>query len=367
MNDKEYESSSMKPDATSLEKRSCEKIVILVLVALVTWCCPAQTDAQGSWTNHGPDGGTVSAIAFSTDSDSLVVAGTERGGVYSSADGGLSWISVTFGLPSLMIQTLAFDPSGTREVFVGLVGDGIYRFGTTADLWTASNDGLPPVATVLEIVGGSSAQSEMYAAIAGDGVFSSSDGGATWSALNQGLSSREVAALAVGNGASETVFAGTQVGVFALDAGSTTWRTTGVLPGSTDVLALAIDPSNQDRIYAGTLDGLAVSADGGDTWSSTGEADLPGRVDEIEVDPNESIDPLRLRRLRFLGYGLQVDQQRRGLASDGRRPRRQRRLGPRHCAGAIQHHTRRCAQRRDLPFCRWRTALERFEQWSRKF
>src|SRR5262245_53523270 len=78
---------------------------------LMALCCQAGlTDlatAASSWTNHGPDGGGVTAIAIDPVHPDTLYAGTWTAGTWKSIDGGSDWTHTSTGLPSSDVRDLA--------------------------------------------------------------------------------------------------------------------------------------------------------------------------------------------------------------------------------------------------------------------
>ena len=56
------------------------------------------TPSRAGWVSHGPEGGTVTALAVDSASPSTVYAGTFGGGVFKTTNGGGSWSAVNSGL-----------------------------------------------------------------------------------------------------------------------------------------------------------------------------------------------------------------------------------------------------------------------------
>src|SRR5439155_1757938 len=80
------------------------------LVSGLTLTLLLATPSRAGWVSHGPEGGTVTALAVDSASPSTVYAGTFGGGVFKTTDGGGSWSAVNTGLPSNA------DVAGARAV-----------------------------------------------------------------------------------------------------------------------------------------------------------------------------------------------------------------------------------------------------------
>ena len=81
------------------------RVVFTSLFLLVTCHSSLVTvlHAQGG----GPPGGEVNALAIDPSNPATLYAGTERGGVFKSTNGGSSWTAVNSGLTITFVPALA--------------------------------------------------------------------------------------------------------------------------------------------------------------------------------------------------------------------------------------------------------------------
>ena len=114
-----------------------------------------------------------------------VLLATDRGGVFSSFDGGVSFEMSNRGFSNQQVTAFTADPRNAASVYVGLVND--------------------------KLAGG---------------VFKSSDGGVSWEQTSTGLGGRDVFSLL--NTSDGTLLAGTAHGVFRLEDGL--WTDSSSLP-----------------------------------------------------------------------------------------------------------------------------------------
>lgn len=246
----------------------------------------------------------------------LYVATAERGGVYSSANGGRSWRHIGSGISSDNFYSLRVSPKGhivlstfeevlvsknggvswsslrgggyvkdflfTRsETFLSVHWRGGFNYASTENQgeWERSRGNVDFLITgVLE-----AENKRLWGATFGGGVRVSDDGGKNWSAFGDGPENRSVLSLAW-NGSTGTLFAGTyEGGVFARQ-GEEAWRSAseGLPPGSiVQALAVAKDGS----VWAGThRDGCFVSRYGGRGWESFPEGGGNG-VSVTAIEP----------------------------------------------------------------------------------
>ena len=176
------------------------------------------------WTTHGPDGGSVTAVAVDPANADVVYAGSFNAGLFKSVDGGGHWASVNGGLPFGNVTAVAVDPVDPATV---------------------------------------------YSAVSSS-VFKSVDGGGQWTALAlpsavPGIGYPQT--LAVEN--SHTLLVSTCNALFESADGGAAWTTHPIQIGGGILCPthLTLDPADSKRIYASTAEGLLRSADGGATWT----------------------------------------------------------------------------------------------------
>jgi photosystem II stability/assembly factor-like uncharacterized protein len=113
------------------------------------------------------------------DPEGSIYAGTFDGGVFRSADGGMTWRPISRALPNDSIRGILFT---SRGLFVA-TGQGIFKTTDKGRQWIPLNKGLTSMATQVLIESGSGA---LYVGT-NAGAFRSDDDGQTWSPINQGL------------------------------------------------------------------------------------------------------------------------------------------------------------------------------------
>jgi ligand-binding sensor domain-containing protein len=112
------------------------------------------------------------------DPDQSIVAGTFDGGVFRSADGGLTWRPISRALPNDSIRGIV---SSDRSLVVA-TGNGIFKTVDQGRQWIPVNKGLTNQA--IQVLIGSK-ETGLYAGTS-SGVFRSDDG-SSWIAINEGL------------------------------------------------------------------------------------------------------------------------------------------------------------------------------------
>ena len=113
------------------------------------------------------------------DPEGGIYAGTFDGGVFCSADGGITWRPISRALPNDSIRGILFN---SRGLFVA-TGHGIFKTTDKGRQWVPLNNGLTSMAIQVLIESGAGV---LYAGTS-DGAFRSDDDGRTWNPINQGL------------------------------------------------------------------------------------------------------------------------------------------------------------------------------------
>ena len=120
------------------------------------------------------------------DPEGGIYAGTFDGGVFLSADGGVTWRPISRALPNDSIRGILFN---RRGLFVA-TGHGIFKTTDKGRQWVPLNKGLTSMAIQVLIESGAG----VFYAGTSDGAFRSDDDGRTWNPINQGLEGGEAPA-----------------------------------------------------------------------------------------------------------------------------------------------------------------------------
>jgi photosystem II stability/assembly factor-like uncharacterized protein len=274
-------------------------------------------------------GGRVSAVAGVAGNANVYYVGAADGGVFSTADGGVTWKAEFQHEPVASIGALAVDPQNPSVVWAGTgeanvrtdvsYGDGVYKSTDGGAHWKwmglknsfqISRIVIDPhhPDTVLVAVMGSP-----YSDSADRGVYRTTDGGATWKKVLYTGPSVGISDMAMDPKNPQVVFAATyrfrrtpwsysdggpEDAIYrSIDGGSTWQRLSGHgLPEKPVTrIGLAIAPSAPNVVYAvmGSNEGvLWRSDDGGDHWtlvSKDQEVDVRAfYFSHIAVDPKNA-------------------------------------------------------------------------------
>ena len=176
-------------------------------IALVLLASPSASRAQSipasmlqglTWRNIGPfQGGRVEAVAGIPGNASTFYFGAVNGGVWKTVDAGQTWESAWHGPDVGTIGALAVAPSDPNVIYAGTgepdprtdiaSGDGVYRSTDAGRTWT--NIGLRDSRQIARIVVDPRDPDVALVAAEGDvfkpsserGVYRTTDGGKTWS------------------------------------------------------------------------------------------------------------------------------------------------------------------------------------------
>lgn len=272
----------------------------------------AAITANAQWQQgNGINGGTVHCLAVK---DTIILAGTDTGGVFISTDDGLNWTASNNGLPEKNVVALlvkgntivaalgngfssgcffistdngaSWTPAANQYfgvVFTMVLNGqdilagtwfGVARSVNDGNSWsTLSTNGLPSNASVSAIVVNSG---NLYAGVSsssagGTGVFLSANSGTDWSAKNTGLTNTVVTAMAAFDG---KIYAGTNGGrVFSSADNGENWTSS-----STGITNTSVQSLHQGgaHLYTGTNGGVFITTNGTD-WKSI-NANLPANT-----------------------------------------------------------------------------------------
>jgi hypothetical protein len=272
----------------------------------------------GGWT-FGSVSGRVSSIAADWAGGTLWVA-TASGGLWKSANDGLSWTNTFDSVGTMTVGTVAVDPNDPNVIWAGTgennqgcesyFGIGLLRSADGGLTWEARNgsgatslDELASFANVIvdprdsdHIVTGGRIRGCADGSSTSGGIFTSNDGGLTWT---ERLANRQVYEIAQDPAVLDVFWAGTSEGVFKSVDNGVTWtlQTASGLPsGSPGRTELAIAPSDGNTVYAlfsGGGSSFWRTTDGGASWTqmSTGSDACDGQCTYNMVIRVHNTDP----------------------------------------------------------------------------
>lgn len=208
-----------------------------------TWGGGVYRFGGSGWTPVNNGLGQRYVVALACDSAANLYAGTEREGVFKSANGGSSWSAANSGLTNRRTVTLRW-------------GSGAMMLGTRAGVFRSTDQGASwsPVGlaadAVFDFAFDPRDANRMWAATTTRGVLSTNNGGATWTSVAEaeGLQAYSVALDAQG-----ILWAGTRnAGIYHYEAG--TWVRHSLDPDR--VYMVRYNGAGGGRLLAATADGI---------------------------------------------------------------------------------------------------------------
>ena len=250
-------------------------------------------DEDVQWRCVGPGGGGwIQSILASRHRAETLFVGCDVGGFYRSDDAGASYTIHNIGFEDYYVECLAEHPTDPKTIYAGNKG-GVYKSVDGGLTWRWLRDGFPSVqeyaysAMISKIVLDPQRPETVYAAIGqpreergGQGaIYKSENGGATWRQLvqhGQLAPKLPIFDLAIHPQNSKRMLISTLKGVFASDDGGATWAASNTgLPDHLRTRRLAQSPSDPQIVYVSLKAkggekpwqaGVYRSEDGGCSW-----------------------------------------------------------------------------------------------------
>jgi photosystem II stability/assembly factor-like uncharacterized protein len=240
--------------------------------------------------------------------EKIIYAGTTQG-LWKSPDGGSTWRK-TNPYP-YVINSIVIDPTNHEQLYLATDRSGILSSRDGGVTFQALNEGF-----INRNIGGFVSSDALYLSSLYDGdfggIFSSVDSGRSWKLnANQGaLKGKNVISLAVAPANPRFLFAGTYEGLLKSEDGGMSWRavtgstprlaasktsrskspaaTTVPLP-ETKIFDVQFSTATPNTVYAATAQGLFGSLDNGVTWKKTSGLPATSPVYKVGLhasDPN---------------------------------------------------------------------------------
>jgi photosystem II stability/assembly factor-like uncharacterized protein len=215
-------------------------------------------------TNRGLVATQINSLVTDPAVSATAYAGTFKGGVAKTVDGGRHWSAR--GLGGQIVFGLAVDPVRPDNVWAA-TSDGVYRSPEGGRTWRRML--AVPMHSGSSVAVAPSAGRVIYAGIGGRSLYHSTNGGKTWRKPEL-RPKQTVYSIVVHPRRPLTVWAGTVGTVLKSTDGGVTWLKPGAgLFEYMVVSALVMHPSNPRILYAGgELGGVYRSVDGGAHWHS---------------------------------------------------------------------------------------------------
>lgn len=246
----------------------------------------------------------------------LQIAGaTGTGGLAVSNDYGATWTSLHNGLPSAPVTTVLIDPTspvGSRTIYAGVYGYGVYKSTNGGQSWTNMSQGITPEANRQVYSLKRTDDGALYVSVAGrrptgsmtspllGGLYKSTDGAQTWTCISSSQMYR-TCDFAIDPTNSNIIYvaamggSGYSGGIYKTVNGGASWQR--LVPNyDPNVLSyfeafnVTLNPQNPSIVYCfSNTHGLFISYNGGATWTTSTPENSPPflNVQRITWDPQD--------------------------------------------------------------------------------
>ena len=235
---------------------------------LFTLCClPLHAS---SWLPFGPDGGDARSFAADPHDHAHLYLGTLTGWIYESHDGGGSWKRLAWigKRDDFALDNIVVDSSNSKHILVGawVLGSadgGIYSTNDGGESWVSDQD---MQGQSIRALSASPSNPKILVAGTLKGVYRSTDGGEHWQLISPAgsMELHEVESIAIDPADPQIIYAGTWHLPWKTIDGGAHWTSIkqGVIEDS-DVFSIIVDPKNSQVVYASACSGIYKSEDGG--------------------------------------------------------------------------------------------------------
>jgi len=218
--------------------------VIAASLLLLVLAILANAD-ENAWTTNGPYGASVKTIAIHPLDNHVIYLGTVGNGIYKTTDSGESWNHLDNGNIFSCMRVIAIHPFAPDTIYIA--------------------------STV--------------------GMYKSSDAGNSWIFLTPPHAQNEIRAFMIHPVENNLLFAGGWDQWMSTNSGQS-WFALNDIPQSAGIEALAVNPGNPDIIYlvAGCMlmnEGVWKSTDRGWSW-----VNIQNNIDAIGYGMDISVDPV---------------------------------------------------------------------------
>lgn len=247
----------------------------------------------GSWYRYPLPGAEVKSLVADPALPGVFWAGTAQGGIYRSADGGVSWTSPPSGapFPGFAVTSLATDPTRPGAVWAGLTGvvkGGLLArstdLGRTFEVVRRWEDRAG--ARVVAV----SQRGRKTVGVGGDwGIELSEDDGVTWRASAPPLDPGSgVSFLAFDPFLPGVLYCGSFRHPFRSRDGGRTWlRIANGMVEDTEIFAIDFSPDDPNDFWAATCGWVYRTTDGAANWMRYREGLADRRSQAVRVDPRD--------------------------------------------------------------------------------
>lgn len=225
----------------------------------------AQYFSELHWRLVGPHrAGRTWWVTGVAGDPTVYYAGTPAGALWKTTNGGLTWASISDGLPVTGVGAVAVAASNPNILYVGTgsntLGHGVYRSNDAGTTWQQA--GLTDTKFITSLLVDPKNPDVVIVAAGSGGNF-----GSMVFYNNNPTAAR---------------------GVYRTNDGGQTWAHTLFVDNATSAVDLSMDPAMPTVVYASMSNGLYQSIDDGQTWAKLPATGLTGTGTTIVVAPGTS-------------------------------------------------------------------------------
>jgi photosystem II stability/assembly factor-like uncharacterized protein len=243
--------------------------LLVVCLAFAPAAVAAESAPPSGWTALGPYAANVRCLAADPKNPLIIYLGIDRGDIFRSANGGVSWKRVRTGNPvwTDTVWDLAVTPGSPSQVWAATEQNGLLRSTDGGNTWSEVGAGLPKTAPVEALLADAESPNTLFAGTH-KGIYRSMNGGDDFVSVNRSKT-LSIARLAWGPKKPRTIYlaTGNAHGMAKSIDGGETWQPANRGFVRPKINALVVDPNEPSRLWAATDGGLYLSSDAAENWS----------------------------------------------------------------------------------------------------
>jgi photosystem II stability/assembly factor-like uncharacterized protein len=246
---------------------------------------------SASWLATGPFGGDADIVRAIPGTKGHVIAASRNGLVFSSTNGGASWVNLPFpGQFAGVLHALEIDPKSAATWYAGVESEigrvsGVYKTTDSGATWKQLPETVGVGIWSLALWPG---DDTVIAAGTSSGVFLTRDAGTNWKKISadDNTELQPVVSLAFHPADSKILYAGTTHLPWKTTDGGATWQSihTGMMDDS-DVFSIVVDPKHPEHVMASACSGVYNSLDGAEHWTKLDTPTGAFRTHFVALDP----------------------------------------------------------------------------------
>ncbi|MBI5648758.1 MAG: hypothetical protein HY962_17655 [Ignavibacteriae bacterium] len=239
------------------------------------------SDGGNTWLRNDSGFTAETLTALLTLPSGMLVASTQSYGVYLSSDNGSHWQHQSLGLPWFeLVRALSCDSTGR---LYAATGTGLYRSLDGGLTWVRKDAGITNKAIITVVA----THGSVVLAVNDSGVYRSPDAGETWTKASTVLTSFMNAHSLGRHPATGALFAATNDHIYrSLDDGFT-WMAKD--SGLTGFYYMCISFGKDGSVWAGSATTPFRSSNGGESWHAAGDSAGPININTLVADRRSGI------------------------------------------------------------------------------